>query len=85
MKNQSHTIRLLWIKATHNRDTVARLRATEEIILSVDSNVLLEDKKQWNVDYAAMTSRKTDISKKEIFVILFQENGDHEKAKTLGW
>jgi hypothetical protein len=73
MKKQSHTIHLLQKKATRNRDTIARLRATEEVIPNVNVDVLLGDEKQWKTDYAAMMIRETDVSKKEIFAILFQE------------
>ena len=33
----------------------------------------LATKKQWKIDYEAMMSRETNISKNEIFEILFQE------------
>ena len=56
-----------------NCGTIARLRATEEITLNVNDNVLLGDKKQRKADYRAIMSREADISKKEIFAVLFQE------------
>ena len=61
------------MKVNRNRDTIARLRAAEEAIPNVNTDVLLRDKKQWKMNNEAMTSRETDISKTDIFEILFQE------------
>lgn len=73
IKNQSRSIVLLQRKARGNRDTIARLRATEVVVPNVNADVLLRDEKQWKLDYEATMKGETDISKKDIFKILFQE------------
>ena len=73
MKNQSRTIHILQMKVTCNRDTITRLRATEEVIPNINAGVLLEDEKQWKADYAAMTSRKIEISKKISLPVSFKK------------
>ena len=81
IKNKNCTTPLLQMKAVHNRDTIARLWAVEEVIPNVNTNTLLGVKKQRETGYEAMMSRETAVSKSETFAILFQDMKDIRRCK----
>jgi hypothetical protein len=81
LKSHKRFIHNIQKKERFNRDTIARLQATEEVIPNVNVDALLGSEKQWKKEYEAMMSRETDISKKEIFSILFQEMDVVRKRK----
>ena len=73
LKSQSHSIHVLQTRNRRKQDVIARLRSMAEKIPNLDGEKLLGDKDKWKKCYSEMMSRETDVERKEIFEILFQE------------
>ena len=73
MKSQSREIHMLQKRVERSKKTIEFLRAKAESIPNVSVEGLLGDEATWKKRYKEVMSRETNIEKKEIFELLFEE------------
>lgn len=73
MRSQSNDIHKLQMRDRRNKNAIKLLKAQEVNIPNLDIDQLLGDEKEWNENYKKLIEGEKDVTKREIFELLFQE------------